>query len=62
MKLSTPEYGATAQCEGSYIPADGRFSKEGHAVVAQQLATFVIKHSGRDLNPHLSRDPGKSHV
>jgi len=31
-----------------YIPADGHFSKEGHAVVAQQLATFVIKHSGRD--------------
>ncbi len=32
-----------------YIPADGHFSKEGHAVVAQQLATFVIKHSGRGL-------------
>jgi hypothetical protein len=32
-----------------YIPADGHFSKEGHAVVAQQLATFVIKHSGRAL-------------
>ena len=31
-----------------YIPADGYFTKEGHAVVAQQLATFVIKHSGRD--------------
>ena len=31
-----------------YIPADGHFSKEGHAVVAYQLATFVIKHSGRD--------------
>ena len=30
------------------IPADGYFTKEGHAVVAQQLATFVIKHSGRD--------------
>jgi lysophospholipase L1-like esterase len=31
-----------------FIPADGHFSKEGHAVVAQQLATFVVKHSGRD--------------
>jgi len=31
-----------------YIPADGHLSEEGHAIVAHQLATFVIRHSGRD--------------
>ena len=38
-----------------YIPADGHFTKDGHAVVAQELATFVVKHSGRDQNRNLSR-------
>ena len=45
-----------------YIPADGHFSREGHAVVAQQLGEFVVKHSGRHQYPHVSREPGQSHV
>ena len=43
-----------------YIPADGHLSKEGHAVVAQQLATFVIKHSGVTRTQTSLENPSKA--
>ena len=45
-----------------YIPADGHFSKEGHAVVAQQLATFVINILGVTRIHTYLENPVKSHV
>src|SRR6266487_759442 len=43
-----------------YIPVDGHFSNEGHAIVAQQLATFVIKHSGVTRTQTSLENPSKA--
>jgi lysophospholipase L1-like esterase len=40
-----------------YIPADGHLNKEGHAVVAKQLATFVAKYSGENRNRLVPGEP-----
>jgi len=42
-----------------YIPADGHLSKEGHVIVAQQLARFVAEHSERDHSSRFSVKPGQ---
>lgn len=48
--------------EGVFIPADGHFSKDGHAIVAEHLAGFIIKNASGNSSQRQEIDRPRSTV